>query len=189
MADTERTITYLDRSARKKRVPPPVERPQLLKLAQDYVGRFWGPAANLRRVLLRHVGRSVQNHGGDGAALQRDAEEIIAMMVEAGAVNDQRFAELRAVTLSERGVSQRMVVQRLRQKGISADDVTHAVAELQGNGGDLAAARNLVRRRKLGHWREPTERKARRDKDLAVLLRGGFDFEVATKALTAPADD
>lgn len=189
MADRERHIAYEDRPARPKRIPPPVDGPQLLKIAQDYVGRFWGPAANLRRVLLRHAQRSVRDHASDAGQLQREIEGIIAMMVEAGAVNDRRFAELRAATLAERGVSQRMVAQRLRQKGIGAEDVDHAIAELKDGGGDLAAARNLVQRRKLGHMREPTERKLKRDKDLAVLLRGGFGFDVAKKALAGTLDD
>lgn len=189
MADSERRIAYEDRPLRAKRVPPPVDGPRLLQLAQDYVGRFWGPAANLRRVLLRHAQRSVRDHGSDAVLLLHDIEEIIAMMVAAGAVNDRRFAELRAATLAERGVSQRMVAQRLGQKGVGRDDIDHALAELKDTGGDLAAASNLVRRRKLGYLREPEERKLRRDKDLAVLLRGGFGFEVAKKALAGSAED
>ncbi len=189
MADRERHIAYEDRPARPKRIPPPVDGAQLLRLAQDYVGRFWGPAASLRRVLLRHAQRSVRDHGSDAGQLQREMEGIIAMMVEAGAVNDRRFAELRAATLAERGVSQRMVAQRLRQRGIAGEDVDHAIAELKGGGGDLAAARNLVQRRKLGHLRPPEERKLSRDKDLAVLLRGGFGFDTAKKALAGPQED
>lgn len=183
----DRRIAYDEERRRPKRVPPPVDQAKLLTIAQDYVGRFWGPSANLRRVLLRHAQRSARDHGSDLPQLQREIEGIVALMVEAGAVDDQRFASLKAASLAERGVSQRMVAQRLRQTGVGQDDVDSAIAELQQDGGDQAAADKLVARRKLGYLRPEAERKERRDKDLAVLLRGGFGFDVARKALAGPA--
>lgn len=189
MADQDRYVAYDDQRRRPKRVPPAVDEAKLLTIAQDYVGRFWGPSANLRRVLLRHAQRSARDHASDLQALQQQIEGIVAMMVEAGAVDDQRFASLKAASLAERGVSQRMVAQRLRQTGVGKGDVDLALAELQREGGDQASADKLVARRKLGYLRPEAERKERRDKDLAVLLRGGFGCDVAKKALAGPADE
>ena len=189
MADQDRYVAYDEERRRPKRVPPPVDEAKLLTIAQDYVGRFWGPSANLRRVLLRHAQQSARDHASDLQALQKQIEGIVAMMIEAGAVDDQRFASLKAASLAERGVSQRMVAQRLRQTGVGKDDVDQALAELQRDGGDQASADKLVARRKLGYLRPEAERKERRDKDLAVLLRGGFGFDVAKKALAGPAEE
>lgn len=189
MSPSDRYVSYDDQRRPAKRVPPPVDEAKLLSIAQDYVGRFWGPSANLRRVLLRHAQRSARDHGTDLPTLQRHIEGIVGLMVEAGAVDDQRFASLKAASLAERGVSLRMVAQRLRQTGLGQADVDSAIAELQQDGGDQAAADKLVARRKLGYLRAEAERKARRDKDLAVLLRGGFGLDVARRALAGPPEE
>lgn len=188
MPPEDRAIAYDAERRRPRRLAPPVDEAGLLAIARDYVGRFWGPSANLRRVLLRHADRSVRDHASDPAALRAAIEAIVARMVEAGAVDDRRFAALKAASLAERGASQRLVAQRLRQTGVSGDDVAAALGELQRDGGDQRAADRLVARRRLGYLRPEAERRARRDKDLAVLLRGGFDLEVARRALAGPAE-
>ncbi len=182
MPDQDRRVEYFA-TRKPRRVPPPVDAASLLRLAREYLDRFGGPSANLRRVLERHAQRSHRDHGSDAHALSAAVENVIAQMVEAGAVDDQRFAVAKAASLADRGISRRMTVQRLREKGIGANDIDQAVAELHASGGDLAAALNLVKRRRLGYLRPEAERKLRRDKDLAVLLRGGFGFDVAKLAL------
>jgi regulatory protein len=61
-----------------------------------------------------------------------------------------------------------------------------ALAEETGGDPALAAALALARRRRLGPWRPPAARAARRDKDLAILARAGFPRGLATRIVDAP---
>jgi regulatory protein len=60
-------------------------------------------------------------------------------------------------------------------------------AEVEGDM-DLAAAKALARRRRLGPWRA-TGRAEHRDRDLAVLGRAGFPYAIARRVVDAPSPD
>ncbi len=50
---------------------------------------------------------------------------------------------------------------------------------------DPAAALACARRRRLGPYRPPTERKPKREKDLASLARAGFAYDIARRVVEA----
>ena len=62
----------------------------------------------------------------------------------------------------------------------------------QDDAAELEAAKALARRRRLGPWRHPAERAARREKDLAAMARAGFRLDAARQVIDAdgpPGDD
>jgi len=155
------------------------------RLAEHYVERFGGPSANVRRMLKRHIDRSGRDHATDSRELTRTSEAIIADLCAAGAIDDARFAQGRARTLRERGTPARMIAMKLRQRGLDPEHVRQALEELTSDPADseLAAARLLVRRRRLGPHRPAEQREAHRNKDLAAVVRAGFAFDIARRAL------
>jgi regulatory protein len=60
---------------------------------------------------------------------------------------------------------------------------------LEEGPGDLAAAVALVRRRRLGCFRTKAERSVRRERDMAVLARAGFGYDVARKVIEAGSEE
>lgn len=177
--------------APERRIPPPLTAEALRKLAEGYVLRFGGPAANLRRVLGRHVRRSVRDHGSDAAALAAEVEALVARFTDARLLDDAAYAEGKARSLQERGKSRRWIAQSLRQKGVGGEDVAHAMRELDADpdASELASARALVRRRRLGWMRPEAERGPARQKDLGVIVRAGFAFGIAKRALDRESDE
>jgi regulatory protein len=167
-----------------QKLPPVADLAHLEHTARTYVERFWGPSSNLRRVLLRHVTKSVHAHGSDPEQSRELVEQVIARFVEAGAVDDRKFAEGTARIRRERGGSRRAIEMVLRQKGLPEADIAHALHEAAEEGHtDLTAAHALARRRRLGPYRPPEERAERRQKDLMALARAGFDFGTAMKVI------
>lgn len=179
--------TYQPDAARRPPRPPPVATPAHLEsTAQDYVERFWGPAANLRRVLKRHVDKSVRAHGTDALVAAEWIEAIVARFIEAGLVDDGKFAQAAARTLHGRGKSRRMIAMQLRGKGLAADDVQDALASLDAEPelDDRAAALALAKRRRLGPFRREG-RVEMRQKDLQAMMRAGFPFDLARSVIDA----
>ena len=176
-------------SARKRR-PPPIATPAHLRtVAEAYVQRFFGPAANLRRVLLRHVDRSVREHGTDRGASLREIELIVGQFAESKLLDDRRFAELAARTLHGRGRPRQVIGMQLRAKGLGEADVGAALANLDTEAlSDRDAAWALARRRRLGPYRR-IERKAFREKDLQAIARAGFSFSLAREVVDAAETD
>lgn len=131
--------------------------------------------------------------------LRKNAEEGMAELIDelleryqsSGLVSDARFAATAVRRLSQRGSSGRAIAFRLGLKGVPGEVVSEALSAraLESAEPDLDAARNLVRRRKLGHFRPEEERAEYRRRDLATLARAGFDFDTARRALGSAGGD
>jgi regulatory protein len=172
--------------------PKPATPERLERVALFHLERFASSAANLRRVLMRRVQRSVQIHGTDPAAGAAAVEALIQRFLGAGMLDDKVYAEARAARLHRRGASARKIAASLAGKGIDRDLIGATLDEADGEsghsarpGGDLAAAAALARRRRLGPYRLPEQRGEFRQKDLGSFARAGFGRAVAERVLNA----
>jgi len=155
----------------------PLEPKDLEEAALRYLNRFDCSVKKLRRHLLDLVRR----RGGDLTSLTEHLDVLLERYQKSGLLDDTRFAKNLGERLKERGGSRRMIVAKLRARGIETPEAEAAVPRSAES--ELAAARALVRRRRLGPHRPEAERLENRRRDLATLARAGFSHEVATKAL------
>lgn len=170
-------------SPRRQRPVPEATPAHLREVALRYVERFWGPSANLRRVLQRHLDRSVRCHATDRAAGLNAIDAIVREFCEALLVNDAQFAHAAARNLHGRGKSRALIGQQLRARGLSDGDVAAALAGMQDDElTDRTAAFALAKRRRIGPYRT-ADRAQFRQKDMAVLARGGFGFGLAREVI------
>lgn len=163
-----------------RRPAKPAEAPYLERVALWYLERYGGSEAQLRRVLRKRVWRSVQELETDPEEGAAAVETVIAKLSQQGYVDDRRYAESRVRVLRKRGKSARAIRSALRQKGVDAAIIDALLAE---GTDDLAAAKEVVRRRRLGPHRTDEKRELMRQKDLAKLARAGFSYDVARRAL------
>ncbi|MCZ6861579.1 MAG: RecX family transcriptional regulator, partial [Alphaproteobacteria bacterium] len=142
---------------------------------------------NLRRVLMRRVERSARAHETDIEEGAAAVAEIVARFAASGLIDDAAYAEGRALSLFRRGASKRKIRFSLAQKGVGAEDIEAALTSLTRQSGDpeLAAALNLARRRRLGPYKAQGDREGQRQKDLAVLARAGFGYQIARRVIEA----
>lgn len=162
---------------------------RLEKAALDYLARFSASTESLRRVLARKVSRlGLAEEEG-----QAPIEAVIEKLVRLGYVDDRLYAEGHARSLSRRGRPVVVIRRALANKGVEGEAAEAALAALAEESGeavpDLAAARALVRRRRMGPWRQPGERAAMRERDLARLARAGFSWQIAKAALEEEEPD
>jgi regulatory protein len=170
----------------------PVTREELDEAALKYLDRFDVTVVGMRRMLQRYLTRARAKERDVSAAAQA-VDELVSRYVESGIVSDARFASNMAAGLRRRGASQRGVVQKLRTRGVSGEVAKEALSSVDGEStaeAELKAARELARRRRLGPFRtDASEREAKKQRDLAVLARAGFSFDVARRALGTDWDD
>ena len=151
--------------------------------------RYSASRKRLEEVLLRKVKR-VLREKGDKAGTLDEAKPLIAAVVErmvnAGYLDDQKLAEMKAASLHRQGKSARMIQLKLRQKGLSAALVAENSKSTPES--ELEAARTMAKKKKLGVHGPEATREERRRKELGVLVRAGFSFDVAKRALLAVVD-
>ncbi len=153
--------------------------------ARYYLGRYATSSAHLRRLLLNKVARSARAHGTDAVAGAAAVDALIAELLDAGLLDDARYAEDRALALFRRGASARAIRGALLAKGVASELIEPALERLGGEAAEpeLAAALAYARRRRLGPYRSPQARAEMRDKDLAALGRRGFGYGLARRVI------
>ncbi len=148
-----------------------------------YLKRFESSVANLRSVMRRrvndyafHTPEFVKQEGYDWI------EEVLSDFQRVGYLNDARYSELKIKDYMAAGKSPRYIHGKLREKGIDENLIEKLIAEQDFD--PFESALKLARKRRIGPFSASEEiRKERRSKDLAILVRAGFDYDVAVKVL------
>jgi regulatory protein len=112
-----------------------------------------------------------------------DVDRAIDTLVEEGYLDDARFAHL---LVQDKRALEGWGSERIRQvlvaRGIDRELIEEALAE-QGAEDEMDRALELLRRR----FPAPAEDRRERERALGVLLRKGFDVELALDAIAAHA--
>jgi regulatory protein len=171
-----------DRQAtrRPRRQPKPLDSARLEDLALAYVARFATSAAKLHKYLKNKLRE--RGWEGDG---EPDLDQLVARYVELGYVDDAAFARARSGGLLRRGYGERRVRQALLEAGIGE------AIRAETSPGEAAARRaalTLARKRGFGPFgREPLDR-ARREKQIAAMLRAGHPLDSAREMVDAATE-
>ena len=163
---------------------------RLYNIAIYYLSRFEATTGKVREVLERRL--MAAERQGEEIPVEASVwvEKIIAQMAEMGYIDNNRYAENTFRRLTEAGKSVRSIAFKLKQAGLDDTILTNLIQEqaITSSELDLASALKLVKKRKLGIYRPESERRQYIQKDLAVLGRAGFSYEVAQKALKGEED-
>ena len=170
----------------------------LERSAVHYLQRYPATVARVREVMLRRIDRNLDRDdqdregrpepGADRALLAEQLEDLLERLQRAGHLDDRRQARLWLELWQRRGLSQRAMAARLRQKGVPSELVAEVLRDFRDSGEDieLESARNYARRRRLGPYRRDSAvRSDRRPTDLAALARSGFSYDVARQVIDA----
>ncbi len=146
---------------------------QALAIAYRYLNRRERTRAEVRSQ-LRHA-------GVDGG----DAETAIATLVEQGYVDDARFVRLFVQDKRElEAWGNDRIKQAMLARGVDAALVEEALTAQDG-GSEIERAVGLLGRR----FPSPPGNRRERERALGVLLRKGYDVELALDALAVHARD
>ena len=164
----------------QRRPPVPLDPARLDELALAYVARFATSAAKLSQYLRRKV-----RERGWAGEREPDLAALVEKLVAAGYIDDAGFARIRAAGLRRRGYGARRVEQALVGAGIAEEHRAEAR-------GDAAAARKaalvLVRKRGFGPFGPEKPDRARREKQIAAMLRAGHPLDSARELIDAVSE-
>ncbi len=165
----------------------------LERVALWYLERYPGSVARVTQALQKRVRRSVKELETDPEEGARNVATVIAKLKAANLLNDARFAAARVRTLRRRGNSARAIQNALYRQGISRDLIDETLANAADKDDrqtELHAAREWVRRKRLGPYhRDPEKQAELRSKDLGKLARAGFSYDICKRVLDEPATE
>lgn len=159
--------------------PRKITKTYLENAALHYLGRYAATSAQLITVLKRKIQRSAKFHGHTPDEFYPLVDNIIARYIQSGLLNDESYTQNRIHSLRRAGVSQKVIMLKLRQKGVSKDMVEQHMSA-QNAEDEHEAAVIFARKKHLGPYKKTAKQDPRKEnlKDMAKMARAGFSFEV-----------
>ena len=112
-------------------------------------------------------------------------DKIISNLEKNKIINDEVYSDSKARMFLKRGYSLNKINQSLRNKGIEYKYVKQSIDKIKDNEiePDFVSALKLCKRRRIGPLRPEENRVLFYKKDMGILARGGFSFEMSKRIL------
>ena len=112
-------------------------------------------------------------------------DEIIKNLEKNRIVNDELYSDSKARMFLKRGYSLNKINQSLRQKGIDNKYIKQSIDKIREDQiePDFVSALKLCKRRRIGPLRPQANRELFYKKDMGILARGGFSFDLSKRIL------
>ena len=177
-----------EQNHRPRRKPQKKITPQRLKnIGLYYLKRFESSVENLRTVLRRRIDAYArENPQWNKQEAYQWAEDVLSEFERLHYLDDTRFTEIKVRSYLNAGKPARYIQNKLRAKGISAEQVESVLNEEEYNPFEMAL--KLARRKKIGPFRPEENRREFRQKDMGTLVRAGFDYDVVCDVLNYSLD-
>ena len=112
-------------------------------------------------------------------------DEIILHLEKNRIINDELYSDSKARMFLRRGYSLNKINQSLRVKGIESKYIKQSLDKIKENEiePDFVSALKLCKRRRIGPLRPQANRELFYKKDMGILARGGFSFDLSKRIL------
>ena len=112
-------------------------------------------------------------------------DEIVLNLEKNRLINDELYSDSKARMFLRRGYSLNKINQSLRMKGIDNQFIKKSIDKIKEDKiePDFVSALKLCKRRRIGAVRPQANRELFYKKDMGILARGGFSFELSKRVL------
>ena len=118
-------------------------------------------------------------------------DEIVSNLEKNKLLNDEMYSDSKARMFLRRGYSLNKINQSLRSKGIDDKYVKQSIEKIKEDQiePDFVSALKLCKRRRIGPLRPESNRELFYKKDMGILARGGFNFDLSRRVLDLDIDE
>ena len=118
-------------------------------------------------------------------------DDIIFNLEKNRVLNDEMYSDSKARMFLRRGYSLNKINQSLRNKGIDSKFIKQSLDKIKEDEiePDFVSALKLCKRRRIGPLRPEANRELFYKKDMGILARGGFSFEMSKRILDLESEE
>ena len=118
-------------------------------------------------------------------------DQIVSNLEKNKILNDEMYSDSKARMFLRRGYSLNKINQSLRNKGIDTKFIKQSIEKIKENEiePDFVSALKLCKRRRIGPLRPEDNRELFYKKDMGILARGGFSFELSKRVLNLDSEE
>ena len=162
----------------------------LKDLAYSYLEKYSPSKQQLKVYLLKKYLTKIK-----GSKSKKEVtsiiNEIVSNLEKNKLLNDEMYSDSKARMFLRRGYSLNKINQSLRNKGIEDKYVKQSIEKIKEKQiePDFVSALKLCKRRRIGPLRPENNRELFYRKDMGILARGGFSFDLSKRVLDLDADE
>ena len=163
---------------------------ELRNLAYAYLKKYSPSKQELKTYLLKKILKKNQKTSTK-KELFNLIDAVIFTLEEQKFLSDKYYSDVKAKTFLRRGFSLNKIRHYLIKKGIDEKYVKASISKIKEDESDpdFFSAIRICKKRRIGPSREESNRSLFYKKDISILARSGFSYEVSKKVLGIPKED
>jgi len=118
-------------------------------------------------------------------------DSVIASLVDQKLLSDEYYSDAKSKAFLKRGYSLNKIRYSLIKKGIDEKYIKASISKIKENESepDFFSAIKICKKRRIGPNREESNRSLFYKKDISILARSGFSYEISKKVLEIPKEE
>ena len=118
-------------------------------------------------------------------------DSVITSLVDQKFLSDRYYSDAKSKAFLKRGYSLNKIRYNLIKKGIDEKYIKDSISKIKENESDpdFFSAIKICKRRRIGPCREESNRTLFYKKDISILARSGFSYEISKKILSIPKEE
>ena len=118
-------------------------------------------------------------------------DSVITSLVDQKLLSDRYYSDAKSKAFLKRGYSLNKIRYNLIKKGIDEKYIKDSISKIKENESDpdFFSAIKICKRRRIGPCREENNRTLFYKKDISILARSGFSYEISKKVLSIPKEE
>ena len=116
---------------------------------------------------------------------------VISSLVDQKLLSDKYYSDARTKAFLKRGYSLNKIRYSLIKRGIDEKYINASISKIKENetDPDFFSAIKICKKRRIGPCREEGNRSLFYKKDISILARSGFSYEISKKVLEIPKEE
>tara|TARA_B100001996_G_C18592645_1_gene566679 strand:+ start:351 stop:911 length:561 start_codon:yes stop_codon:yes gene_type:complete len=118
-------------------------------------------------------------------------DTVISSLNDQKLLNDKYYSDAKSRAFLRRGYSLNKIRYSLIKKGIEEKYIKASISKIKENESDpdFFSAIKICKKRRIGPVREENNRNLFYKKDISILARAGFSYDISKKVLDIPKDE
>ena len=118
-------------------------------------------------------------------------DSVISSLVDQKLVSDEYYSDSKSKAFLRKGYSLNKIRYSLIKKGIDEKYIKASISKIKDNESDpdFFSAIKICKRRRIGPCREESNRPLFYKKDISILARSGFSYEISKQVLEIPKEE
>ena len=163
---------------------------EIRKFAYNYLEKYSPSKQQLRTYLFKKILKKKEKISNK-RELFNLIDEVILTLEDSKLISDKYYSDAKSKAFLRKGYSLNKIRFSLVKKGINEKYVNASISKIKENetDPDFFSAIKICKRRRIGPCREEANRLIFYKKDISILARSGFSYEVSKKVLEIPKEE